>query len=81
MKYKSNRFVHVWEDILQIWFSGYLEIVSQKRREQISPFSVKDKCLITLKEFLKDFIKLFKKTRYQKIKFGVLVYLQTIMNH
>ncbi len=61
MKYKSNRFVHVWEDILQIWFSGYLEIVSQKRREQISPFSVKDKCLITLKEFLKDFIKLFKK--------------------
>ncbi|TXE12996.1 hypothetical protein FUA26_04160 [Seonamhaeicola algicola] len=68
MKYKSKRFLHVWEDILQIWFSGYLEIVSRERREQISPISIKDKCIVIFKEFIKEFIKLFIKNRIPKNK-------------
>ena len=59
MKYNSERFLHVWEDILQIWVSGYLKIISEERRNQISPKSHFKKTILVFKEFLKGFIKVF----------------------
>lgn len=68
MKYGSERFSHIWQDILQIWFSGYLKIVSKERREQISPVLKKHKYKLILKESLKDFIKVFVKNKIPKNK-------------
>lgn len=68
MRYKSDRFLHVWEDILQIWFSGYLKIISSERKNQITPESHFQKVKIVVKEFLKDFIKIFVKKDIPKNK-------------
>ena len=68
MKYKSEKFLHVWEDILQIWFSGYLKIISSERRNQISPQSHYKKILIVCREFVKDMLKIFIKKDIPKNK-------------
>jgi len=68
MKYNKSRFQHPWEDILQLWLSDFLKIVSKKRRNQISPFSHTQKVALIAKEFIKDFLKLFIMIRIPKNK-------------
>ncbi|WOD45046.1 hypothetical protein [Hwangdonia lutea] len=68
MEYKSDRFNNVWEDILQIWFSGYLDIITSERRNQISPQSHLKKIKIITTEFVKDVFKIFIKNKIPKKK-------------
>lgn len=45
---------------LALWLGPYLEIIPQSQSEVISPNSFKSKLFIVCKEFIKDFIKIFR---------------------
>ncbi len=54
-----RRFISKYDDVLHLWFSGYLETLSGEQRRLISPDSFGRKIIVIFKELLKDVIFLF----------------------
>lgn len=61
-----------WKYVLKIWFSGYLNIVTNERRNQITPKSDFKKVSKIVKEFCGNLIRGFSKDRIPKHKIWFL---------
>ena len=48
-----------WNNILQLWFGGYWDVISEKRKNQISPKNHIHKIRIIFKDFIGAFVRLF----------------------
>jgi len=60
--------IEEWNNILQIWLNGYLDIVSVERRNQISPIRYSRKIILIFKISLSNFLKFFIKNDLPKNK-------------
>ncbi|PWL39846.1 hypothetical protein DKG77_03180 [Flagellimonas aquimarina] len=68
----SNQISSRWNDILQLWFGGYLNIVSEERRNQISPREHSKKAKLIITDFIGSFIRLFVTKKIPKNKIWFL---------
>ena len=58
MKFKEE--LNILDDQLYLWLGDYLNVISKHQSEVISPKSYLKKLWIILKEFIKDFLRIFK---------------------
>lgn len=56
---RNSKSKQIWNNILQLWFGGYMAIVTNERRNQISPTNHLVKLLTILKDFMGAFARLF----------------------
>ncbi|MFH4963797.1 hypothetical protein V8G69_02230 [Gaetbulibacter sp. M235] len=68
----KETFIEKWNDILQIWINGLLDLDSEESRNQISPLSKRKKNKKIFKEFIGDFFRVFKKSEIPKNKIWFL---------
>lgn len=72
MDENENRIGSIWNNILQLWFGDYLSIVSEERRNQISPKKHSRKIKRILIDFTGSFIRLFVMKKIPKNKIWFL---------
>lgn len=71
---KNKKLRSVWNNVIYLWSNGYLKTIPDSISNQISHKKTYGKLAMILKDFLADFLRLFKKNKIPKNKIWFLVF-------